>query len=142
MIYSFFGSVEKRRYIMSLQNSVIFELFRNSDNKSAFELAILRELHILADNAEANGDLKRKLHHIYFFIKKKWQTCNRTKDTFLKKNSKWLIEFTCFKNLQENSHKAGDGIKGRPTKPLEDCSSYTRKRKLHNATQAISTSGG
>lgn len=122
---------------MSFQNSELFELFRNSDNENAFKLAIVERLHDLPGYHEE--DVKHIIHFAYLTIKKKWIASNRTTKFFMEKNSGWLNEVTTFENIEE-PHTSSNSKRGRPAKTVNECSEYTRKRKLQNATQDISKS--
>lgn len=122
---------------MSLQNLKLFELFRSSEDESAFNLAVIKELKVLSEYEESDG-IKSKLHNTYMFLKAKWKASSRTTENFMKKNSPWLNELTIFKNSQK-AHTSTDRIRGRPSKSLEECSSFTRKRKLQGVTDVIST---
>lgn len=52
----------------------------------------------------------------------------------------WLRSSTIFEsneNIDDNIPSTS-GNRGRPTKSLDECSAYTRKRKLEEVTEAIS----
>ena len=117
---------------MSLQNSKLFELFNDAKDKSSFYVAVINELDI----AE-NLNIKAKINAFFVNTKQKWKAANYTKENFLRRHSGWLSECTVFENL-EKAHTSTDR-RGRPSKSMEECSSYTRKRKLQDATEPIST---
>lgn len=122
---------------MSFQNLELFDLFRNSDNESVFKLAIAEKLHDLPGYHEK--DVTIKIHFVYLKISKKWVASNRTTKTFMEKNSDWLSGVTTFENIEE-PHTSSDSTRGRPEKSINECSEYTKKRKLQTATKDISKS--
>lgn len=119
---------------MSLKNSELFMLFRKSVNENVFKLAIVEKLHDLPGYHE--NDVKIKIHFVYLTINKKWLASNRTTKIFMKKNSDWLNRVTTFENNEEPNTSSDSKI-GRPAKTINECSEYTRKRKLQNATKDI-----
>lgn len=122
---------------MVLKNSKIFEIFRASQNVNDFEIALLEEMGVLLENA--SNDLKAKIKYTHRNIKRKWYGSSRNMSNFIKKNENWLEEYTTFGDSEEEVYPSTSRGRGRPHKNIQECSAFTRKRKLEDATESITT---
>ena len=125
---------------MALNNLKLFELFRKSTTPKFFTEAALEELDSLYGNIERSEIIKNNFYLIYANIKAKWVKTNRTIQKFNSKYEDWLNEDTILDILPVDKPTTSTrGAKGRPKKSIEECSIFTRKRKLAEATNDLTT---
>lgn len=97
--------------------------------------AVLNEIKSLLSLSDCSAKLEDDLLNIskYFCLSasKKWKNCNRTRDVFNKRNSKWLnTEVKLPKSIDFSLENKPTTSCGRPRIPFEKASLKTKKRRV------------
>ncbi|XP_067634314.1 uncharacterized protein [Eurosta solidaginis] len=121
---------------MYLENSKQFAVFKSTKARQDFVEAIMREL---ASETSIKGKegLEEKIGLQYIMIERKWKVVYRNNSKFLSKHEKWLADKTFLD--EETPSTSTNPTRARPTKPIEECSTYTKKSKLSDTTKAMAT---
>lgn len=126
---------------MALSNQTLFDLFRVCNDSKLFSTEVKRALSMLPSTSLLRGvSLDQKIIKLYYKFRTKWKVCKRTRSYFEKKNMDWLRGSTDFESgeLDNDSIPSTSANRGRPMKTLQECSTYSRKRKLGEVTEAMS----
>lgn len=131
---------------MFLTNAKLFELFKSTLDKNKFVLAVRAELDINQENTSPSEalEIEKKLLNAFFNIDTKWRKVSQSKINFESKFQSWLMGHFSLETKetieiiddQPSTSKAG---RGRPLKSKDDCSEYTKKKKLMESNETIST---
>lgn len=76
-------------------------------------------------------------------INKRWQSCHRKRDRFLKKNKDWLDNFHSFPQniltlMSASTSQDLSNKRGRPQKEFVECCQKTKKQKVHDLVRTRS----
>ena len=120
---------------MNILNKVFLEHFHNASNSEEFVQLFQNQYSEISVNEET----KKKLQKLYAIFKQKWIQSSRHNERFLTKNEEFLNRtFTIQEDEIEDSDVPSTS-RGRPSKSLQACSEYTKRRKLLETTSNIST---